>query len=143
MDNNKGGTRGSLYVDFTNERKNVGLCPMPTVPDAVQELMNEANMFAMPPQPLVLSKQEGNIRNRLLDRLCADVTKLGRPVAEKSNCKIDIYIAPHQLEASLCNGLFEDIKDKLERVWKVDYKREAVTDMYHGYRLTVNVKVDN
>jgi hypothetical protein len=34
------------------------------------------------------------------------------------------------------------VRDTLQRVWKVDYKREDVTDQYHGYRLTFHVQVD-
>lgn len=145
VDNNKGGTRGSLYVDFTNERKNVGLKPMPTVPEGVQELMNEANAFSMPSSPLVLSERELKIRgNHLLDQLREGVAKLGRPTPPaKSNCNIDIYIAPHQLSSQLVKGLLEDVQGKLDRVHSITYKREAVTDEYHGYRMTVAVKVDN
>jgi hypothetical protein len=139
----KAGTRGSLYVDFTNERSNVALRPMPEAPKEVQRLMVEANTFAMPPEPLVLSAYENNEGNHLLDQLCENVRKLGRPQPPpEKTCTVAVHLSPHQLSKAVAEGLYDDVAGTLKRVWKVAYEREAVTDKYHGYRLVQYVHTD-
>jgi hypothetical protein len=138
----KQGTRGSLFCDFTNERSNVALRPMPEAPAEVQQLMIEANAFCIPPEPLVLSETTTKRKaNHFLDQWKADVQALGRPEPAKT-CPVFLYACPHQVTAEVGKGLYEDVRDTLQRVWKVDYKREDVTDQYHGYRLTFHVQVD-
>lgn len=135
-------TRGSLFTDFTNERSNVALRPMPEAPHEVQQLMIEANAFCIPPEPLVLTaKTPAKMGNRILDQWKNEVKSLGRPEPAKS-CPIYLYACPHQVTEAVGKGLYEDVRDTLQRVWKVDYKREDVTDQYHGYRLVFHVQVD-
>jgi hypothetical protein len=141
-DNTKG-TRGALYTDFTNERKNVGLRPMPEHPEDVQYLMKEANMFRIPPKPLVITKEidSAKLKNKFLDNLQNNVKSLKRK--QEKDCIINIYLAPHQINAKLADGLFQDVKNDLTKIWNITYKTEQVTDNYHGYRLKVHVNVDN
>jgi hypothetical protein len=136
-------TRGALYTDFTNNKPNVGLRPMPEASPKVQKLMLEANAFALPPQPLVLSKKEDNLKNHLLDKLCENVQALGRKTPPiNKQCVVDVFMSPHQLNSKVANGLYQDIKNNLTRVFKVEYKREPVTDVYHGYRLIQYIQTD-
>lgn len=139
------GTRGSLYTDVTSERQCVALRPMPEAPTSVQRLMIEANTFDMPPRPLVLSRIENDMGNRLLDKLCDQVNALNRstPTAEKQRCSVMVHLMSHQLNKHVADGLYTDVRDSLKRVYHVDYKREAVTDDFHGYRLVTYVKTDN
>lgn len=139
-DANKGHTRGALYTDIVNARSNVGLRPMPEVPETVQLLMMEANTFCIPPLPLVLTKDESHIRNRHLDALVQGVQSLGR-TQPKVSADVYEYLAAHQASEGLSKSLLADIKGRLNRVWKVEYRRESVTDHYHGYQLVFHVDV--
>lgn len=139
------GTRGSLYTDVTGERQCVAIRPMPEAPVAVQRLMIEANTFDMPPRPLVLSRIEDDMGNHMLDKLCDSVKRLDRsaPVEAKQQCEVMVHLMSHQLNKKVTDGLYTDIRDSLKRVYSVNYKREAVTDDFHGYRLVTSVKTDN
>lgn len=130
-------TRGTLYTDFTNERKNVALRPMPVVPDSVQFLMQEANMFCIPPTPLVLSEQKGEIRNKALDHLQKSVDALKRKEGS-SSVDVTLFASPHQITEQLTKGMFEDV-NKLSKIWKVRYVGEPVTDKYHGFAITFSI----
>lgn len=137
-----GHTRGALYTDVVNARPNVGLRPMPEVPETVQLLMMEANTYCIPPLPLVLTKDESHIRNRHLDALVKGVTSLGRSQGPAS-VQVNEYLAAHQASEGLAQNLLSDVKSsRLNRVWKVEYRRESVTDHYHGYQLTFHVNME-
>lgn len=136
-----GHTRGALYTDIVNARPNVGLRPMPEVPETVQLLMMEANTYCIPPLPLVLTKDESHIRNRHLEGLVQGVQQLGRTQAS-SSVQVHEYLAAHQASEGLAKNLLADVKTRLGRVWKVEYHRESVTDHYHGYQLTFYVNMD-
>lgn len=136
-DNSRGNQRGALYTDFTNERKNVNVRPMLEPPDEVQYLIREANSFAIPPEPLVLSEQKGPLKNRDLDALQKNIEDLKR--AEQQSTEVSLYVAPHQMNKKLAEGLFQDVKESLPLVWKMTYLGEHMTDQYHGFRLTFYV----
>lgn len=136
-DSSRGNQRGALYTDFTNERKNVNVRPMLEPPDEVQYLIREANSFAIPPEPLVLSEQKGPLKNRDLDALQKNIEDLKR--AEKQSTEVSLYVAPHQMNKKLAEGLFQDVKESLPLVWKMTYVGEHMTDQYHGFRLTFYV----
>jgi hypothetical protein len=106
-------------------------------PDEVQYLIREANSFAIPPEPLVLSEQKGPLRNRDLDALQKNIEDLKR--AEKQSTEVSLYVAPHQMNKKLAEGLFQDVKESLPLVWKMTYVGEHMTDQYHGFRLTFYV----
>lgn len=137
------GTRGAMYTDVTSERAGVALRMMPEAPRSVQRLMIEANTYDIPPQPFVLSRIEDNMRNHILDRLCSDVEKLQRNDGKQHSVTVNTFLATHQLSSHVADGIYTDIRDTLKRVHRIEYKREAVTDAFHGYRLTHHVYVDN
>lgn len=140
-DERKDHTRGALYTDVVNARQNVGLRPMPSVPESVQLLMMEANTFCIPPLPLVLTRDHTHTRNRHLDALVSGVSSLSRTQGKRS-VAVHEYLAAHQASEGLSKGLLSDVKDRLGRVWKVEYKLEAVTDHYHGYQVTFHVNLE-
>lgn len=142
-DARKGHTRGALYTDVVNARAHVGLRPMPEAPESVQLLMMEANAFCIPPLPLILTKDESHIKNHHLDALVQGVEHLKRsPPARGKSIDVYEYLATHQPSEQLTKGLLSDIKARLPRVWKVEYRRESVTDHYHGYQLTFHVATE-
>lgn len=137
-DSSRGNRRGALYTDFTNERKNVNFRPMLEPPEDVQYLMQQANAFAIPPEPLTLSEGKGLLKNRDLDKLSQDIKNLGRAKGKEST-EISLYVAPHQMNKALAQGLLQDIKESLPLVWNMTYKGEHMTDLYHAFRLTFSV----
>ncbi len=134
------GTRGCLYTDFTNLKTNVSLCPMPEVPLPIQQVMVEANAFCIPPEPLILSNRQMNVRNKLLDDVVSSVAIKKRPQPPKSTT-VSQYICPHQMNKEVATQLISHFGER-DRVWKLEYEREAVTDAYHGYRLISHVRLD-
>jgi hypothetical protein len=116
---------------------------MPEYTKEVQNLMQEANAFCIPPKPLILTNKVKNnslLKNKCLDTLQKNVESLGRN-KKKEDCVVNLFIAPHQINSKLADGLFQDIKNDLQDIWKITYKTEQVTDQYHGYRLNVHVNV--
>jgi hypothetical protein len=135
-------TRGSLYTDFTNQKTNVALQPMPEVPIPIQQIMVEANAFCIPPEPLILSSRQANVKNKLLDDVVKHVASLRRsPPPKDKTTTVSQYICPHQMNKEVSTQLISHFNDR-DRIWKVEYEREAVTDAYHGYRLISHVRID-
>lgn len=137
------GTRGALYTDFTNERDNVGLRPMLRMPEDVQALCREAVMFRPPPDALILSKQRVHVQSHLLDHVvdAVDQAASERGHDERPSVAVPVYIAPHQLEKHMADALANELT-QLDRVWKVEYVCEHVTDHIHGWRVLLHVHVD-
>lgn len=137
------GTRGALYTDYDNEHDNVGLRPMPRMPDAVQEISREAIMFRPPPDALVLSARHAHTRNALLDRAVDRIASRSNrdPSDTRPIATVPLYISPHQLDEHVADAIGTQFL-KLERICKLSYEREDVVDDLHGWRLLVHVRYD-
>lgn len=138
------GTRGALYTSFDNEKDDVGLRPMPRMPERVQELSREATMFRAPPDDLVLSDRHIHTRNKLLDKAVETIASTHRdlgPGGDRPSVTVPLYISPHQLDEHVAEKLGSQLA-QLDRVWKLDYECESVVDGMHGWRLLVHVHVD-
>jgi len=136
------GTRGSMYTDFTSERKCVGLRPMPTQPPQVQQIMKEVNAFSVPPEPLVLSDEKNAIKSEEIENLQRKINALQRGPGNSSTT-LPIYVSPDQMTPELAEELYSDVTSNMKRVWKITYKPQRLTDRYHGYRLDVHLNLDD
>lgn len=137
IESNAAPTRGIYYKELANESDKLSFIPQPPIPKQVMDVINEATLLRIPPQPLVLTKKRVTIRNEHLDYIVKDIERLNRPSAPKDQA-VPIYIRPHQIDENLAHQIATELRGK-NRVWKVSYELENITDDLYGYRVMIYV----
>lgn len=132
-------SRGVSYADMMNDGENVAVKVQPLVPRSMMPTILEAISRRVPPDPLTLNPgtHAGRKRHSVLERVCKAVEGFQRAPGSIHN-KVPVYIRPHQLDASAANAMIGDFS-RLERVWKVAYHLEEITDKMWGYRMEIFV----
>lgn len=136
----KGMSRGASYADMMNAPERVAVKVHPPVDRGIMEEMTEKTLRRLPPEPLVLSaaNDDRHRHNSHLDYVSRSVASLNRPKGSVHN-RVPVYVRSHQINAALAKRIAADFK-RLDRVWRVDYKLERITDRIFGYRMDVYVK---
>lgn len=131
-------TRGASYEDMMNNRDQVAFLPKPPPSKQVMEHISERVLLRVPPRPLaVTDKGQWETKNPHLDTIVEAVKKFDRPMGSPA-IKVPVYVRPHQLSAQLAKEIIRDFR-KRERIWKVDYVLERITDDMYGYEMNVYV----
>ncbi len=135
-------TRGVLFVDAINDRDNVGLVPMPPLPDQDMALIREIIALRPPPRPLVLDKSkpmDGPERDEHMDRLVAFIKSRGRPQGNRKLGGVDLFVRPHAWNADRANMMIRDAM-RLDRIYDAEYEKEMITNNIWNWRLRLYVK---
>ncbi|MDB9801270.1 hypothetical protein OAB94_02715 [Flavobacteriaceae bacterium] len=141
VQNNGTTTRGSYYSDMINDRKNVGILMHEKIPKKDMDVIKEAVMTRDPPQPLVLTKKHDykHEKNIHLDYVVEYIAKLNRSPGENLQNRVPVYVRPHQINSSIAGNMAIEF-GKLEKIWKVEYNLERVTDEIWGYEMRIYVQ---
>lgn len=130
--------RGVLYEDMMKEdHEKIAIKLHPEVPPAVMKDINVAISRRIPPRPLILTKTHDHVHNKQLDYIVANIGQLKRPPGPKSQY-VPLYVRPHQLTDNVANRMVDEF-GRLNRIWKVEYDLESITDEIWGYRVKVFV----
>lgn len=135
--------RGVTYADMMSEhhQENISIMLHPEPERQVMQVVNEAVSRRVPPRDLVLTPGAGEAHkwksHPLLDRLVADVASFKRAKGPATQY-VPVYVRPHQLTRESVAHIGADMR-KLDRVWKVDYQLEEITDEIFGYRMAIYV----
>lgn len=134
-------TRGTYWTDVINQAETMALIPQPPINDTVMGIMREATALRVPPKAMVLNKESalGSETNALLDRLVQGVASMNRKRGSGAGATVDIFMRPHQFDDNTISAVLEDMY-LLDRVWKVDYELEHVTDALFQYRVMFSVR---
>lgn len=131
--------RGVLYEDMMNNNNDkiaIKLHPEPS--KQVMNIVNVAISRRIPPRPLFLKENPNHpSTNSHLDKICNTINNLGRPSGISTNY-VPLYVREHQLNNNITQRIINDFKS-LNRVWKVDYYLESITDEIWGYRVKIFV----
>jgi hypothetical protein len=133
-------TRGATYDDMINRPDRVGIVMHPTVPKRVMQKIHDQTKLRVPPRPLILTEKglNRNPKHKGLEKVKLAVNGLGRkrttPI--EASLPIPVYLRPHQLRADIIDGMVADFTGS-NRVYKVDYNVEPITDAVWGYRLQI------
>lgn len=132
-------TRGTLWEDVINQAETMALVPQPPINKTVMNIMREATMLRVPPAHMVLDKEAalGEEMNPLLDRLVMGVASMKRRPG--TSAVINYYLRPHQFDHNTIDALLQDMS-MMDRVWKIDYELEHVTNREFQYRVMFNVR---
>lgn len=131
-----GKTRGVSYDDMMNERHDKISLKLQEPPTAqLMEVIHECVSRRIPPNKLWLSEDRKGKSNthHVLEKLKQEVTSFKRPQGIESQY-VPVYMRPHQLTEKLGIQIGSDMR-KLNRVWKVDYQLEEITDDIWGFRV--------
>jgi hypothetical protein len=135
--------RGVSYEDMMSEQhqENISIMLHPEPERHVMQVVNEAVSRRIPPRDLVLTPGAGEAHkwksHPLLDRLVSDVASFKRAKGPATQY-VPVYVRPHQLTRESVAQIGADMR-KLERVWKIDYNLEEITDEIFGYRMSIYV----
>jgi len=134
-------TRGVSYKDMMNDSSRVAIKVQPALSKQIIGTVEEAVLRRIPPHPLVLTAENADRPKRahhsVLERVSKAIDALHRsPRAQHQ--KVPIYIRPHQLNTNVGSRMIGDFTS-MDRVWKVDYELEQITDTLWGYRMEVYV----
>lgn len=135
-------TRGASFVDLINQHDTVAFIPMQPLSDAVVEITRESAALRTPPQSFILDHTKpmmGEKPNPLLERLKTNVAAMGRTGMAPFG-SVDIFMRPHQFNEGSIAHIEQDIS-QMERIFKVDYELEHITNAACVYR--VRLFVDN
>ncbi len=137
----KGMTRGASYSDAMNNFHNIAIRVQPNVSDPIMKQMEELTLRRLPPEPLILSPLAKDARRRHnshLEYICKSINNLNRPSGDLHQ-KVPVYVRSHQLNRQVADRIISDFTGA-NRIWKVEYKLEEITDAIFGYRMNVWVK---
>jgi hypothetical protein len=138
----KGMSRGASYHDMMNRPENVAVKVHPPVSKQIMAEMSEKTLRRLPPLPLTLTpgleKNAKRRHNSHLDHISKSIAKLNRPQGSLHH-KVPVFVRPHQINSALANRIVQDFVRR-DRIWKVEYKLEEITDTIYGYRMDVYVK---
>ena len=138
VDRSRGGiSRGISYQDMMENSPNVGIIPHPFVSEPIMREMREKVLRRVPPEPLVLTKVNGGHKNKYLDHIVRSVQDLHRPHGNPHN-RVPVYVRTHQINEAQARRIAAGFAQK-DRIWKVDYVMEPVTDDMFAYRMNVYV----
>lgn len=131
-------TRGASYVDMMNKSDRVALKVQMPPGKAVMEVTEEAILKRIPPAPLFLTKSHPHrAKHSILEKISRSVANLKRAPGPKHQ-KVPVYVRPHQLTTARGNQIIGDFA-RMDRIWKVDYHLEEITDTLWGYRMEIYV----
>ncbi len=137
----KGMTRGASYSDAMNNFHNIAIRVQPNVSEPIMKQMEELTLRRLPPEPLILSPLAKDARRRHnshLEYICKSINSLNRPTRD-AHQKVPVYVRSHQLNRQVADRIISDFTGA-NRIWKVEYKLEEITDAIFGYRMNVWVK---
>lgn len=132
--------RGASYDDMMNQSERVGAKIHSTLEKPLMDKVNEAILRRLPPYPLILSplaKDAKRHHNSVLEHVCKSINGLKRPNGNV-HMKVAVYIRPHQLTREIGIQMTSEFT-RLNRIWKVEYKLEEITDLIFGYKMDVYV----
>jgi len=133
-------TRGVSYADMMNESDKVCVKMQPLLSQKIMGTVEEAVLRRVPPHSLHLSSMDAPVSRKqhsVLERVSRAVRDMQRAPGG-SHAKVPVYVRPHQLNAQVGSAMIADFQ-RMERVWKVDYELEQITDTLWGYRMEVYV----
>lgn len=136
----EGMTRGASYEDMMNHPERVGIVMHPPVSRELMAEMKEQTLRRLPPEPLVLSPLAKDAKRRHyspLDHIVRSIDALNRPPGNPHHYA-PVYVRPHNLQMPLARQIAADLTAK-QRVWKVEYRLEEITDSIYGYAVRVFV----
>ncbi len=133
-------SRGVKYEDMMVENGNMGVAikPHPPVTAQVMAQIEEFTLRRIPRDPLILTEVPSSSRrhhNSKLDFVCKSIAKLGRRQGSLYE-KVPVYIRSHQLLPGVVERIVDDFTAR-DRIWKVTYVLEEITNDLWGYRLEV------
>lgn len=137
-DRNRGNSRGVSYTDMINKPESLAIVPQPFISKKLMNHVEEVIKLRVPPKPLYLKEHHKREKNKHLDALCEGIAQLKREPGPPYQ-RVPVYVRPHQINAVQGSKILTDFK-KLDRIWKVDYQLENITDEIWGYRMLVYVK---
>ena len=123
-----------------NRPENVAIKVQKFPSKMIMDEMEQKTLRRIPPMPLILNpvgQNSSRHRNSVLDRICKSMNGLNR-VPGSVHRKVPIYFRPHHLSYEIGQNIIHDFQ-RLDRIWKIDYKLEEITDSIWGYRMTVYV----
>lgn len=133
------GKRGATYDDMINHPERVCIKMQPTIGTQLMKHVEEAIKLRVPPKPVTLT--EAGIKhqkNKHLDRVCAAINGMKRSPGSETN-RVAAYVRPHQIGVRVADAMINDFS-RLERVWKLEYRTEPITDAIWGFELLIYVK---
>jgi hypothetical protein len=101
------------------------------------EITEEAILKRIPPNHLILDQIVEGKTNSVLTKVSESVSKMKRRQGPLHQ-NVAIYIRPHQLSTMLGDRMIADFRT-LDRVWKVTYDHEQITNDIWGYRMQIYV----
>ena len=133
-------TRGAYYNDMINDHMNIGIKMHESIPKNNMNIIREGTMFRDPPHKLVLTDEHNynHEKNKHLDHIVEKINSLNRK-SGSSKRYVPIYVRPHQIDENIAERIAYGLKN-LNRVWKVSYELERITDIIHGYEMRIYVK---
>jgi hypothetical protein len=134
----RGNSRGVSYADMINKPETLAVIPQPFISKKLMDHVEEVIKLRVPPQPLYLKEHHKRGKNKHLDALCEGIAQLKREPGPPYQ-RVPVYVRPHQINAVQGSKILTDFK-KLDRIWKVDYQLENISDEIWGYRMLVYVK---
>jgi hypothetical protein len=140
-------TRGTLYSDFVSDKKDhYGFQAMPPLTDKIIQGIREAAAIDVPADPVVLDRKcfsgeedDPKSQNTYLDQIVSAIDRLQRKKPEK-HVTAPIFIREHHLTGKLVQEIIRDFT-KLDRVYRVSYHLERITNEMWGYRVEVHVNI--
>lgn len=141
-DKSKGMSRGASYHDMMNNPDNVAIKVQPPYSKEILIEMEKKTLRRLPPMPLILTPVGNDSKrhfNYHLDFICKSINSLNRSPGSLHH-KALVFVRGHQLSTELCRDIVSDFT-RLDKIWKVEYKLEEITDFIWGYRMDVFVKV--
>jgi hypothetical protein len=133
-------TRGVSYNDMMNDSDRVCVKVQPLLSQQIMGTVEEAVLRRIPPNSLHLSSLDAPASRKqhsVLDRVSRAVSDMRRP-SGGAHQKVPVYVRPHQLNAQVGAAMIADFQ-RMERIWKVDYELEQITDKLWGYRMEIYV----
>lgn len=129
--------RGVNFVDLERKRDNVCIMTHPPIPTKVMKRMREAVSLRIPAKDLMLSEHVNHPqRNKHLDALVNNVQMTRTDHTEPFQKPVSFYVKDYQLTPKVNGELMKEFAE-LDRIIKVDYKLESITDEDYGYRVHV------
>ena len=139
--NNNELSRGVTYDDMMNNRNDrIAIKVQPTPPKQVVDIINEGISRRIPPDDIILTEgKQVKPTNHYLDRLVKSIKNLNRPIGNP-HIYAPIYVRPHHLSDSKINAMIQDLTKK-DKVWKVDYRLEKITDNTWGFETRIYASI--
>lgn len=129
-------TRGASYEDMMNDSPNVAIKVQPALSRTIMTSIEEAVLRRIPPNDLILTKEHKN-HHSVLERVSKAVQDFKRKPGLLHQ-KVSFFARPHHLSHTIGSQIIADFT-KMNRVWRVQYKLESITDKIWGFRVDVYV----